>query len=175
MIRLCLDDNEYLSSANDGVNFDNPLESGHIHGNYYGSSTRISGGEIWHPQRGYIGRKISIQVKLSEDKEWSTIFEKYVNFQEESIKYEDIKSAKWINVKNQILAEGKEPETEKFVRYKNKTIQGIRDGTICNIRTGSKITISNESFEVTLFFRDLHRYEGEVQISGCGYKLLHSD
>lgn len=158
MIRLCLDNEEYLSSENDRAIFSNPLDSGSIHGIYYGSSTRISGGEIWHPRTGYVSRKISIEVKFPEEKEWKTIFEKYVNFQEELVKHEEI--------------EGKEKQTERSIEKRNKTIQGIRDGTICNISAGSRITISNESYEVILFFRDLHRFEDEVQISGCGYKLL---
>jgi hypothetical protein len=173
MIRLCLNGEEYLSSVNDRSNTNNPFESGHISGIYFGSSTRISGGEIWHPQKGYLPQRISIQTKLPEESTWKTLFEQDVDFLEESIKLEEIDSNMWFEFQKKIAQEkGKEFDTKKFIENKNKTIEGIRTGTICKLCSGTKITIKNESYEVILFFRDLHRYEGEVQISGCRYKLI---
>ena len=173
MIRLCLNGKEYLSSECNLHSEDKPFESGHVSGNYYGSSTRIAGGEIWHPQRGYLTLRISIQYKLPEDLDWRNIFDEDVNFCEESVRAEELQYAQWIDFeKSNDMVDEIEANIQSLIDNKNLVIERIRAGTICNFQSGSKITLRNDTYEVILNFRDLHRFECEVQISGCSYKLI---
>ena len=173
MIRLCLNGEEYLSSEPKLCSEDKLLESGHISGNYYGSSSRLTGGEIWHPQRVYSTLRISIHYKLPDHSDWRVIFDQDVDFCEESVCAEEIQTAQWIDFeKSNDKTDEIEQNIQSLTNNKNFVIERIRAGTVCNFQSGSKIIIKNDTYEVILYLRDLHRFEGEVQISGCTYKLL---
>lgn len=171
MIRLCLDNITYLSES-----FQNPinlLESGSIYGKYYGSSTRIDGGEIWHPTKGYLNQNVHIQVKLSDKSDWITIFNQYVNFCEEFVKIKQHENNDLVEFEKKIAdTEGRNPNITDIMDDTEQNIQKIRSGESCDICFGSKITLRNDLYEVVLHLRDLHRFEGEVQISGCTYNLI---
>lgn len=179
-IMLNLNDELYLSSKNntliDKPNYKpnyKPLESGYIMGSYYGSSSRIEGGEIWNPTSGYAKLFIRILVNIPEESKIHVIFEQYVDFVEECVKLEELKSISSMKLEKFLAEkEEREPSFQKLLENKNKVIEGIRAGITCNAITGTKIVLKNELYEVVLFLRDLHRFEGEVQISGCRYKLL---
>lgn len=173
MIKLFLNGEEYMSSENEKSNCNKLLESGFIHGNYYGSSTCIIGKDIWHPENGYSIIRISIQIKISEESDWLIIFDQNIDFCEESIKLIELQNLKLIELEKNITNnDDKKQNIQKLINNNNRFIDKIRSGIICNVSSGTKIIIKNDLYEVILFFRDLHRFEGQVQISGCCYKLL---
>jgi hypothetical protein len=175
MIQVYLNGKEYLSSTIHKVQFNNPLKSGCVQGFYYGSSTRLNGGEIWHPQNGYSTLRILVQVLPFEESEWVIIYDQDVDFKQEAIKFAQIQNKMNIEFEKLISKSiGNEIDIKNLIKNNDLTIQGISSGTVCNLFTGSEIILTNEQYEVTLFLRDLHRYEGEVQISGLRYKLLQT-
>lgn len=204
---LFLDDNEYLSA-----NCENPAENGFISGKYYGSSSRISGGEIFNPKFGY--SLIKITLKIFQDDNWVTIFEETIDSREKLIDEINVQCAYDIksfsrmklsekNLKhlvshgayenNDIIEKIKEldklDEIEKieqiekinelynlemlrcFEEQKNNNIKIIMEGRESPYFV-DKIHLNNEKYNVILNLRDLHRFNGEVQISGCSFKLI---
>ena len=53
-------------------------------------------------------------------------------------------------------------------------IQEILKGKVCNIGCMSSIQLENDACALNLNLRDLHRFEGEVQISGFSYEMIMS-
>jgi len=133
---LYLDDILYISEYNE-----NPINYGCLKGKYYGSTTRLFGGEIWDKSNGYKIIKIKIEIINIDSYEKQIIYEEIINF------YEELK-------KNENLL--------------NKNI----NNNICNIVSGDYLILKNNLYEIKLNFRDLHRWNGEVQLSGCVYKLI---
>lgn len=171
MIRLCLDNTTYISDICQTSN--NLMEFGNIYGKYYGSSTRIDGGEIWNPTDGYLNKNVSIQIKISDNSEWVTIFDQNVNFCEEIIKIKKQEINELLEFeKNIAISQGRNPEIDDIITYSQQNIQKISNGESCDICFGSKITLKNDLYEVILYLRELHRFSGEVQISGCSYNLI---
>lgn len=206
-IILLLDDKEYLSEY-----CKNPITKGIFYGRYFGSSTRIPGGEIWNPKLGYLNIKITI--KILQDDNWITIFEERIDSREQLIKTihsicdddkerhlerkyseKELKEILEMNgfEKKEIIEKINEldnlSEFEKIsqleiindyliqesFRYiesdKNNQIKMIADEKISPYFV-SNIYLQNEKYKINLTLRDLHRFAGEVQISGCTYELI---
>lgn len=171
VVRLCLDGKEYLSSQSD-----EPIKAGFMYGNYFGSSTRLSGGDIWHPQTGYNTMRISLEIKSDGKTSWTPIFDQVVNFCEELVKIKESAYSNYLDLEITLShMDQKTPDLERILNNHNQMIAGIRNGSICNVSTGSHIELKNKSYIVFLDLRDLHRFECEVQISGCRYKSISED
>lgn len=174
-VRLCLDGITYISTYLDPIKYD-PINFGYISGNYYGSSTRIDGGEIWHPVTGY--NIIQVRLQILVDSTWQTLFEEIVDFCEEVVKLTELKYNDIICFERFIARQdGMDPEPEILSVLEQKAIEinSIRTGLVRNANTCDSVFLSNENYEIYLNLRDLHRWDGEVQISGCKYTQKSND
>lgn len=165
-VKLLIDDQEYLMNHCEKYDIE-----GFLHGNYLGSSTRISGGEIWHPNKGFSIIKITLQINLNN--EWVTIFDRIINCQEEMIKYFNAIFTE--NISNLSLEDENGLEfLKEFEKEKNICIQNAIEGKLVNFSPFIGIRLENEQCQIELHLRYLYRFSGEVQISGCTYKMLNN-
>lgn len=164
-VKLFINNNEYLSEY-----CDNQSIKGRAYGKYFGSSTRIPGGEIWHPSTGYNSLQIAVEIKLENDN-WIRVFDEVINFQDKILHQFIENNDKELQMCMEFCNPSPD-ELEKMEQNKNIKIQEILNGILCEFNSLSNIQVSNDHCKLNLSLRDLHRFEGEVQISGFSYELI---
>jgi len=171
--RLIVDGCIYLSKNNS--NSGNTRDNGEFHWCYYGSSSRIIGGVVWHPSKGY--RKLRVSVSYN----WGMVFGEFFNdvlFDAEidfkkhiidALVDENIKQADDLHG----FSEMNSSEKTSLVHDRDLIRQQIMSGELASDVTSiMKISLRIDSYYVEIHLRDLHRFEGEVQISGLTYRKI---
>jgi hypothetical protein len=167
MLRLCINDKEYLLSNVDKKKI---LRCGKINGFYYGSSTRISPiGEIWNTDTKHQNIKLTIQIQFIET--WSTIFETHLDFLEENLKYNIKIYNDYKDLENYISSqENRNPDYEDCENEKNRREREIIQGNLCLFQSYTRLKLKTEKYTVTISFRDLYKFRDSVEISSFSYK-----
>jgi len=111
-----------------------------------------------------------LEIRLN-DGNWFRVFDSPVNFQEHILQSYITRKNKHTEIYKQICNPTLK-ELEELERYKNKIIQGILIGSVCEFDSFDPIKLSNDRCKLNINLRDLHRFEGEVQISGFSYELM---
>ena len=164
-IKLFVDGIEYLQHYSDTAS-----TKTYVPGGYYGASTRTPGGEIWHPETGYKLLKITLIIKL-DDKNWTTVFDEVVNFQEHIL--EIFKAENERNFETYVKICNPSPtELEEMERINREKIDEMLSGKSCEVNESLGIVVKNDRCKLTLYLRELYRFEGEVQISSFSYELI---
>lgn len=167
-ITMFINSKKYISgniNTNSSFNHVSRKKTGEtsICGQYYGSGTRINEcGNVYRPQVGFLDMHIKI-LEYTPEGEVIIIFDKIINFKEyckklfskekESlISYPISKKDKTYNIKN----------LTKKISYINRDIY-------CPINDFTKIIVEENSREFVFSFRQLYRFNNEVEISGVSF------
>ncbi len=134
-----------------------------IRGSYYGSSSRIDpAGNVFTPEEGYntvLLRVVEVSTLLAD----LTIFDGILNIQDfcVSVVEKNLSDLEKLRFSEEVLAPLRAANQEE--------IKQIKEGKSCPLGGLSKMPLGGER-EVTVFFRDLHRFGGCVEIAGISYK-----
>lgn len=134
-----------------------------IRGQYYGSGTRINEcGSVYRPHVGFLDMHIKI-VEYTPEGEVIEIFDKIINFKEHTKKL-IVKQIEEISV-----YEMSKEDHEYHIKNLLEKISNVDTGTYCPINDFSKIPIEHNGVNFVFRFRQLHRFDNEVEISGVSF------
>lgn len=134
-----------------------------ISGQYYGSGTRINEcGSVYKPRVGFLDMHIKI-VEYTPEGEVIEILNKIINFKEHSKKL-IVKEIEEISVYRM-----SKEDNEHHIKNLLEKISNVDTGTYCPINDFSKITIEHNGVNFVFRFRQLHRFDNEVEISGVSF------
>lgn len=134
-----------------------------ICGQYYGSGTRINEcGNVYRPHVGFLDMHIKI-LEYTPEGEVIVIFDKIINFKEYC--------KKLISKEKESLYSYTLSKKEKKYNIKNlaKKISNINRDIYCPINDFTKIIVEHNGREFLFSFRQLYRFNNEVEISGVSF------
>lgn len=115
---------------------------------YYGSSTRLGKDyEIFNPENGFKYKKFKIKINDH------IVFEEYINFKKLSQEFLKLNSTNYCD------------------NYYEEMSNSIELGKSCPLNSFTNVLIKHNYLDLKFYFRDLHRFDYIVEVSGICFKL----
>lgn len=158
----------YLSDSTTDITCDGVTR---IMGRYFGSSSRINEiGEVYKPDTATPYPDLHIRVVEEIAGVETAIYDGVFNAMEHCIEVVEGQTAHFITFFNNCNSDDKEKMIQSAIERGEESKAKIRAGTSCPLQTMSTMTLTY-SRNVTLHFRDLHRFGGAVEIAGVSYTV----